>query len=73
MRLRHLAFASLVAPLAPAFAQEAPVIVVTGQGLEQTPATPAYDVIELDRETLRVTDTLSGDTGTLTGWRLHLW
>ena len=35
-----------------------PVIVVTGQGLEQTPATPAYDVIELDREKI-----VSGSSG----------
>jgi vitamin B12 transporter len=53
MRLRYLAWASLVAPVSQAAAQqEPPVIVVTGRGLEQTPATPAYDVIELDRETI---------------------
>lgn len=59
MRLRYLAFAILVAPAAPAAAQQqTPVIVVTGQGLEQTPATPAYDVIEIDRETI-----VSGSSG----------
>jgi vitamin B12 transporter len=57
MRLKHLALATLALPAAPAAAQQAgeqpiPVIVVTGRGLEQTPATPAYDVIELDRETI---------------------
>jgi len=34
------------------------VIVVHGRGLAQTPATPAYDVIELDRDT--ITSTASG-------------
>src|SRR5688572_19523267 len=58
MRLRYLALAAAAVPIAPAAAQDAPVIVVTGQGLEQTPATPAYDVIELDRETI-----VSGSSG----------
>jgi outer membrane receptor protein involved in Fe transport len=52
MRLIQLALA--VSPLAllavPAAAQDTPVIVVTGRGLEQTPATPAYDVLEIDRD-----------------------
>ncbi|HEU4652248.1 MAG TPA: TonB-dependent receptor [Croceibacterium sp.] len=54
MRLKVLALASIALPAVPAAAQQAatptPVIVVTGQGLQQTPATPAYDVIELDRD-----------------------
>jgi vitamin B12 transporter len=63
MRLTYLVLAPLAVPAAPAAAQQAaeppaPVIVVTGQGLEQTPATPAYDVIELDRETI-----VSGSSG----------
>ena len=69
MRLRYLALAAAAVPIAPAAAQDAPVIVVTGQGLEQTPATPAYDVIELDRETIvsgssgRIEDVLLGVAG----------
>ena len=59
MRLKYLALAAVAVPIAPAAAQQAaPVIVVTGQGLEQTPATPAYDVIELDRDTI-----VSGSSG----------
>jgi vitamin B12 transporter len=63
MRLTYLVLAPLAVPAAPVAAQQAaeppaPVIVVTGQGLEQTPATPAYDVIELDRETI-----VSGSSG----------
>src|SRR6186713_2233104 len=63
MRLKYLALAAAAWPVAPAVAQQAaqpsaPVIVVTGQGLEQTPATPAYDVIELDREKI-----VSGSSG----------
>jgi outer membrane receptor protein involved in Fe transport len=58
MRLKYLALAVLAVPAAPAAAQDTPVIVVTGQGLEQTPATPAYDVIELDRDTI-----VSGSSG----------
>ena len=54
MRLKYLVpVASLLpfaVPLAPAMAQETSVIVVTGRGLEQTPATPAYDVIEIERD-----------------------
>jgi vitamin B12 transporter len=74
MRLKYVALASLAVPAVPAAAQQAgeqpaPVIVVTGQGLEQTPATPAYDVIELDRETIvsgssgRIEDVLLGVAG----------
>src|SRR6188474_3316622 len=62
MRLKYLALAAAAVPGAPAAAQQAaqdtPVIVVTGQGLEQTPATPAYDVIELDRDKI-----VSGSSG----------
>ena len=50
MRLKYLAVLPLPLVAVPALAQESPVIVVTGRGLEQTPATPAYDVIELERE-----------------------
>ncbi|MBB3033931.1 TonB-dependent receptor [Alteriqipengyuania lutimaris] len=31
---------------------DAPVIIVTGRGLEDTPATPAYGTVEVDRETV---------------------
>lgn len=56
---------------APAVAQEEPAapIVVTGHGLEQTPATPAYDVKTLDHDDLtraasgRIEDVLSGVAG----------
>lgn len=55
---------------APASADEAePTIVVTGRGLAETPATPAYDTIEIDRETLaqaasgRLEDTLANVAG----------
>ena len=40
MRLKFVLLASLAIP-APARAQDDPVIVVTGAGLEQTPAMPA--------------------------------
>ena len=49
MRLTLLATCLLAIPFA-AQAQEGPVIVVTGQGLDQSPATPAYDVTVLTRE-----------------------
>jgi vitamin B12 transporter len=63
MRLKYLALAAVAWPVAPAVAQQdtaqpTSVIVVTGQGLEQTPATPAYDVIELDRDKI-----VSGSSG----------
>jgi outer membrane receptor protein involved in Fe transport len=70
-RLKYLAAAPLLVPFA-AHAQEAQptnVIVVTGQGLEQTPATPAYDVTRIDREEIvssssgRIEDVLSGVAG----------
>lgn len=69
MRLKFLALASVVLPAAPALAQDQPVIVVTGRGLEPTPATPAYDVIELEREQIvsgasgRIEDVLSNVAG----------
>ena len=62
MRLKYLVSLPLLFACAPVMAQdepaETPVIVVTGRGLEQTPATPAYDVIELEREQI-----VSGATG----------
>src|SRR6187399_338358 len=63
MRLKYLAFAAVAIPVAPAAAQQVADqqgsdIVVTGHGLEQTPATPAYDVIELDRDKI-----VSGSSG----------
>jgi len=56
MKLRYLALAGLALPAAPALAQDAQPaanaqeIVVTGRGLDATPATPAYDVQQIDRE-----------------------
>src|SRR6187399_3522808 len=63
MRLKYLAFAAVAIPVAPAAAQQVADqqgsdIVVTGHGLEQTPATPAYDVITLDRDKI-----VSGSSG----------
>src|SRR6478735_1818152 len=74
MRLKYLAFAAVVVPVAPAAAQQVAdqpgsVIVVTGHGLEQTPATPAYDVITLDRDKIvagssgRIEDVLNNVAG----------
>jgi hypothetical protein len=71
MRLKYLALArSGRADRAGGRASaKTPVIVVTGQGLEQTPATPAYDVIELDRDKIvsgssgRIEDVLSNVAG----------
>ena len=71
-RLTPFVLTALLA--APAAAQqgeadETPVIVVTGAGLPDTPATPAYDTIVLDRETLlttgsgRIEDALSSVAG----------
>ena len=57
MKLRYLALATVALPAAPALAQDAtaatdqtPVIIVTGRGLPQTPATPAYDTVTLDQQ-----------------------
>lgn len=70
--------ATFVVPAAPALAQDAAtsaaaiddeVIIVTGRGLEQTPATPAYDVQQIDRDALvstgsgRLEDALSNVAG----------
>ena len=78
MTFRYLALATLALPAAPALAQDAaptqntdqtPVIVVTGQGLPETPATPAYDTRTLDRATIvstssgRLEDALSSVAG----------
>jgi outer membrane receptor protein involved in Fe transport len=69
MRLKYLALASIALPAAPAMAQDDTVIVVTGRGLEATPATPAYDVIELEREQIvsgasgRIEDVLGNVAG----------
>lgn len=60
----------LSAPIGGAMAQE-PVgpIVVIGRGLPDSPATPAYDVVELDRETIansasgRIEDVLASVAG----------
>jgi vitamin B12 transporter len=68
MRFKCLLLASLALP-APVLAQDDPVIVVTGRGLEQTPATPAYDVIVLEREQIvsgasgRIEDVLNNVAG----------
>lgn len=62
MNPRYFAFAPLLLPAAPALAQEAgfdpDVIVVTGEGLPETPASPAYDTQVLERE--RIVTTGSG-------------
>ena len=55
MKVKYLLFAGLVLPATPALAQNAQTstsqpIVVTGRGLDQTPATPAYDVQEIGRD-----------------------
>ncbi|TCJ40870.1 TonB-dependent siderophore receptor [Parafrankia sp. BMG5.11] len=56
-------------PAAPAPPVEGPGIVVTGAGLPDTPATPAYGTVVLDRETLvstgsgRIEDALSSVAG----------
>ena len=52
---RYSLAASLIAVAAatPTFAQtDEPVIIVTGTGLEATPAAPAYDTQEIDRDQL---------------------
>ena len=79
MKLKYLAAVPLVFCALPAFAQEeaaespvsadAEVIIVTGRGLPDTPATPAYSVQVLDREDLvssasgRIEDVLSSVAG----------
>ena len=63
---------STLCPLAtcpPALAEDGPVIVVTGRGLSDTPATPAYDVQDIPREKIiasasgRIEDVLSSVAG----------
>lgn len=71
MRLRHLVLATALLPVAAAVqAQDAGnVIVVTGKGLEATPATPAYSTVVLDREQItqsgsgRIEDVLANVAG----------
>ncbi|MGE3692047.1 MAG: TonB-dependent receptor plug domain-containing protein [Novosphingobium sp.] len=75
IRLSSYAAAGFAAALAApggAFAEEAearPDIVVTGRGLADTPATPAYDVQDIDRDALtrpasgRIEDVLSDIAG----------
>ena len=79
MKLKVWALLPLALPIAPAMAQDAaqptsapgerPVIVVTGAGLEATPAAPAYTTIELEREQIvssasgRLEDVLSSVAG----------
>ena len=73
MKLKSILLATLALPVAPAVAQDTPddepVIVVTGRGLEETPATPAYDVQELERDQIvtsgsgRLEDVLSSVAG----------
>ena len=66
-----LSFALLTATClsAPAFGEEGPTIVVTGRGLPDTPATPAYDVQNIPREKIetsasgRLEDVLSSIAG----------
>ena len=68
-RLKYLAPLPLLTCFAPAMAQQAQVIVVTGRGLEQTPATPAYGTVEIEREKIvssasgRIEDALSSVAG----------
>ena len=54
MSSKYLVLAPLLLPAAPALAQEADfdpeAIVVTGRGLPETPATPAYDTQVLERD-----------------------
>lgn len=57
MKVKYLLLTGLVLPAAPALAQDAAApasqqIVVTGRGLDQTPATPAYDTQEIGREAI---------------------
>ena len=67
----RLAALPLIVASSPALAQALPAesIVVTGHGLEETPATPAYDVTVIDREALlrsasgRIEDVLASVAG----------
>lgn len=67
-----LACASCIALSTPALAQDAGTqqsIVVTGRGLGETPATPAYDTVEINRDAIvatgsgRIEDALSNVAG----------
>lgn len=62
MKLKIIALATIVLPAAPALGQEVNydgnAIVVTGRGLPDTPATPAYDTQVLERE--QIVSTASG-------------
>lgn len=55
-RIVSMAMVPIILPAAPALADDggdqAAVIVVTGRGLDDTPAVPAYDVRTIDREAL---------------------
>jgi len=61
MKIALLASAAMLVCASPAFAQDAEVpadetvIYVLGQGLPETPATPAYSTIEIEREQLVAT------------------
>ncbi|MDG5750626.1 TonB-dependent receptor [Qipengyuania sp. XHP0211] len=61
--------AVLAAPAAARESDDGPVIVVTGEGLAETPAAPAYDVQVIERETLvstssgRIEDALAAVPG----------
>ncbi|MBO0750069.1 MAG: TonB-dependent receptor, partial [Porphyrobacter sp.] len=77
MKVRYLLLASLALPAGPALAQDATAagpnatqqIVVTGQGLPETPATPAYDTQVLSHDEIvstssgRLEDALSNVAG----------
>ena len=62
MKVKYLLLAGLAFPAAPALAQDAAPasqqIVVTGRGLDQTPATPAYDTQQIGRD--EIVSTSSG-------------
>jgi len=68
MRYTYLAALPLLFACPPAMAQES-VIVVTGRGLEPTPATPAYGTVEIARDRIvssasgRIEDALSSVAG----------
>jgi len=57
MKVRYLVLAGLALPAAPAVAQDSQPaatqqIVVTGRGLDVTPATPAYDTQQIGRDAI---------------------
>lgn len=59
---------ALIASATPAMAEDAPIVVI-GSGLEQTPGTPAYSVVEIEREAIvssasgRIEDVLTSVAG----------